>query len=50
MGYSLISSKWSVMFLEVLNFNQLFLKLNQFICNLEVDSPRSWGERYTRAL
>ena len=28
-------------FPEVLNFNWLFLKLNRFICQLAVGSPRS---------
>ena len=34
LGYILqIPLKWSVYFPAVLNFNQLFLKQNQFVCN-----------------
>ena len=35
------SSKNIGKFPEVFNFNRLFLKLNQFVCNTVVDSPCS---------
>ena len=37
--YSLNSIKWISIFPGVLNFNQLFLKLNQFICNWRLVLP-----------
>jgi hypothetical protein len=40
--YSISSSKVIGNFLEVLNFNRLFLKLNRFICNYLPILPDHW--------
>ena len=40
--YSINSSKMMGNFPEVLNFNWLFLKLNQFICNEQPVLPVHW--------
>ena len=41
--YSTYSSKMMRNFLEILNFNRLFLKLNRFICNKPSVLPLHWS-------
>ena len=41
--YSIDSSRMMGNFPEVLNFNQLFLKLNQFVCNKHSVFPVRWS-------